>query len=195
MNTSSLRQRLRKIREAHTPLQQSLKAESTAQHFEKWAAQRPAENIASYLTHTGELPTHAINQAVWKQGHRLFVPMLYHTPPQSLRFQPYNVGTPTRDNKYGIAEPAQDEKYSRPAREMGTILMPLLGFDTKGNRLGMGGGYYDRTLEFILDHAFGQPRPFLLGLAYDAQEVKALDRNPWDVPLDAVLTESGIRFF
>ncbi len=193
--THSLRKQLKSIRQSHSPLQQRLRAEAAARHFRPWLAQRGDSNVASYLTHTGELPTDAINRTVWRLGRTLHVPLLHNPDHPSLKFQAFNLGTPTVKNRYGIDEPIPNEHLAKDACEMDLVITPLLGFDAEGNRLGMGGGYYDRTLEFMLDKPPRQPRPFLLGLAYDAQEVNALQRNPWDVPLDAILTESGIRVF
>ena len=74
------------------------------------------------------------------------------------------------------------------------MLVPLVGFDGAGNRLGMGAGYYDRT--FAFRHARRHWRgPRLIGVAYDCQEVDAIDDRAWDVPLDGVVTESGVRMF
>lgn len=75
------------------------------------------------------------------------------------------------------------------AAAMDVVMLPLLGFDVRGTRLGQGGGYYDRTLSKT---SF---RPYRIGLAYAAQQVPVLPREPWDVPLHAVLTESGLRRF
>jgi 5-formyltetrahydrofolate cyclo-ligase len=69
------------------------------------------------------------------------------------------------------------------------VLMPLLGFDSAGTRLGYGGGYYDRTLAIL------PKKPMLVGLAFAAQELDQIPRALHDVPLDAIITENGVRFF
>jgi 5-formyltetrahydrofolate cyclo-ligase len=76
-----------------------------------------------------------------------------------------------------------------PRGEPDIILMPLLGFDAAGTRLGYGGGYYDRTLAAL------HKRPKLIGLAFAVQELPLIPRESHDVPLDAVITESGLRQF
>ena len=67
--------------------------------------------------------------------------------------------------------------------------MPLLGFDRFGTRLGYGGGYYDRTLQQL------KKRPLLVGIAFAAQELDTIPREPHDVPLDMIVTEQGARSF
>jgi 5-formyltetrahydrofolate cyclo-ligase len=70
----------------------------------------------------------------------------------------------------------------------------MLGFDGEGYRVGMGGGYYDATLAFLA-HRRRWRRPALIGVAYAAQEVEYAPRDTWDIPLDAALTEAGLRRF
>ncbi len=94
-------------------------------------------------------------------------------------------------NRFGIPEPCFDPRMCIGPRFLGVVFMPLLGFDQQGNRLGMGGGFYDRALEF--KHRANGTRPLLIGAAFDCQRVEALAINAWDVAMDAVVTESGVR--
>jgi 5-formyltetrahydrofolate cyclo-ligase len=80
------------------------------------------------------------------------------------------------------------------AQELDLILMPLVGFDDRGNRLGMGGGFYDRSLEF-LRHRQHWRKPHLLGIAYDFQRVNGLTADPWDVPLQGVITDQAVYLY
>jgi 5-formyltetrahydrofolate cyclo-ligase len=100
--------------------------------------------------------------------------------------------TPMQRNRYGIPEPVD----ARPlrARQLDLLLMPLVGFDAQGYRLGMGGGYYDATLAFMRHRRWWR-RPRLVGIAYECQRVETLPRDPWDMPLDAVLTEARLYRF
>jgi 5-formyltetrahydrofolate cyclo-ligase len=77
------------------------------------------------------------------------------------------------------------------ARELDLILLPLVAFDESGQRLGMGGGFFDRSLAFLAWRQHWR-KPHLIGLAYDFQKVAALPREPWDVPLDAVVTDQNV---
>ena len=104
-----------------------------------------------------------------------------------LRFAPWRAGEALVANRYGIPEPA-DTRHALPADAMTMIVMPLVGFDAHGHRLGMGGGWYDRSLAFRRNHA--SPPPWLVGAGFAVQQVDALRAEPWDVPLDAICTES-----
>ena len=77
--------------------------------------------------------------------------------------------------------------------QLDIVLLPLLAFDDRGNRLGMGGGYYDRLFASRLHRKTKQP--LRVGLAFDCQQAERLPMQAWDVPLHAVVTESGWRFF
>ena len=89
-------------------------------------------------------------------------------------------------NKYGIQEPSAIGK-PWPANSFDVLLVPLLAFDRSGTRIGMGAGYYDRALK-ALSYQAGT-KPYLIGLAHYFQEINSLEREPWDVPLDAILTD------
>jgi 5-formyltetrahydrofolate cyclo-ligase len=107
-------------------------------------------------------------------------------------FVPLEAGTPLRGNAFGIAEPAHGARGRLPVRHLDTILVPLVGFDAQGHRLGMGAGYYDRALRPRRDRAQPFRRPRLVGVAYSVQQVARLDPAPWDVALDLVVTERGV---
>jgi 5-formyltetrahydrofolate cyclo-ligase len=93
-------------------------------------------------------------------------------------------------NRYGILEPPINNQRLTPTWSLDLVLMPLVAFDAKGNRLGMGAGFYDRTFD-VHNHPY-RPKPKLLGLAYDFQETSGLKPEPWDVPLDYIVTPSRI---
>jgi 5-formyltetrahydrofolate cyclo-ligase len=99
------------------------------------------------------------------------------------------VNSPLVKNRYGIDEPAYAPATVMRAAMLDIVLLPLVGFDLEGNRLGMGKGYYDRTF------AASRTRwrcPKLLGIAHGLQEVAQLPRAAWDVPLDGIVTERGL---
>jgi 5-formyltetrahydrofolate cyclo-ligase len=93
-------------------------------------------------------------------------------------------------NRYGIPEP--DTAELLPAEAMTLVVTPLVGFDDHGQRLGMGGGWYDRSFAFRRDTA---APPWLVGAGFALQHTEPLIAEPWDVPLDAVCTEAGTRLF
>jgi len=89
-------------------------------------------------------------------------------------------------NRFGILEPNKRcEKISVPALDV--LIMPLVGFDRQGNRLGMGAGFYDRALSFKKAKVYG--KPYVIGAAHTVQEVEHIDADPWDIPMNLVVTE------
>lgn len=93
-------------------------------------------------------------------------------------------------NRWGIAEPSPETGMARAPQALDLVCVPLLGFDRRGNRLGQGGGFYDRTFAFVREQQTARPR--LLGVAFACQEVASIEHEPWDVSLHAVITEDGI---
>ena len=96
-------------------------------------------------------------------------------------------------NRYGILEYGPPHGRRR-ARHLDVLFLPLIGFDAEGYRMGMGGGYYDASLAFLSRRRFWL-RPRLVGLAFELQRVERLPRDPWDIPLNAVITEAGVYRF
>jgi 5-formyltetrahydrofolate cyclo-ligase len=142
-----------------------------------------AGHVAGYWAMDGEIALH-----VWQL--RLPPDVRYCLPvlgdDDLLRFAPWRPGEALATNRFGIPEPSEAETL--PAEAMAMIVLPLVGFDSAGQRLGMGGGWYDRSLAFRRDRT-ARP-PWLVGAGFAVQRIDALSAEPWDVPLDAVCTES-----
>ncbi|SDR01404.1 5-formyltetrahydrofolate cyclo-ligase [Pseudoxanthomonas sp. CF385] len=139
--------------------------------------------VAGYWAMDGEIGLHS-----WQL--RLSKDVIYCLPvladDETLRFAPWRPGDELVTNRYGIPEPDIDPRSGLRADEMALIAVPLVGFDDAGHRLGMGGGWYDRTLAARLR----QPAPpWLVGVGFEAQRVASVDAQAWDVPLDAICTE------
>ena len=142
--------------------------------------------VAGYWAMGGELPLHVLQMRL-REGQVWCLPCV--RPDNSLRFAPWRPGDPLVGNRYGIPEPELDPASQLTAADMAVILLPLVAFTAGGARLGMGGGYYDRSLPLRLT----QPAPpVLIGVGYGFQQVDRLPREAWDVPLDAVVTEAGL---
>ena len=137
--------------------------------------------IAGYLAIRGELPVDATLRHARTCGTDTAVPVIKD---QSMLFVRIDDDTTFIRNRFGIKEPADCKNLVSP-QEMDLVLVPLVAFDATGNRLGMGGGFYDRTFELI------ETRPTLVGVAHSFQEVAELQAMPWDVPLNSVITELG----
>ena len=139
--------------------------------------------VAGYWAMDGEIGLHS-----WQL--RLPKAVVYCLPvladDRTLRFAPWRPGDALVTNRYGIPEPDMDPRSGLAATDMAMIVVPLVGFDAAGHRLGMGGGWYDRTLAPRLQRP---APPWLVGVGFEVQRVDALDAQAWDVPLDAVCTE------
>lgn len=139
--------------------------------------------VAGYWACDGELPLHALLSGAPNFSYCL--PCL--APGKLLRFAPWRAGDPLQANRYGIPEPTLAPSSQLQPEQLGAVLLPLLGFSREGVRLGSGGGYYDRSFAFRRAMADGMPR--LIGVGFACQEVDGLAAEPWDVPLDAIVTE------
>jgi 5-formyltetrahydrofolate cyclo-ligase len=190
-----LRLDIRRRRQALTPVEQQQAGQDLAAIFANQPQLQQADHIALYLTNDAELDTHPLIQMLWQQGKTLYLPVMHPFCPGYLLFQRYSAKTPMQFNRFGIAEPVLDCSQICPLSELSLICLPLVAFDAAGNRMGMGGGFYDRTLSQLSrttvapsDTLEQKPQPWLLGLAHQCQQVPSLPQQAWDIPLDAVLT-------
>jgi 5-formyltetrahydrofolate cyclo-ligase len=147
------------------------------------AAYRRARSVALYWPADGEPDVRGIEAHARARGKRLYLPVVCHGG--RMAFAPWVRGGRLRRNRYGIPEPAGGRRV--PAARLDLVFMPLVAFDAQGNRLGMGGGYYDRAL------AGRRRRPLLAGIAFACQQAEAIPIQPWDIPLTVVITERGHR--
>ncbi|MBB1060221.1 5-formyltetrahydrofolate cyclo-ligase [Marilutibacter spongiae] len=143
--------------------------------------------VAGYWATDGEIALHAW-QLRLPRDCRYCLPVLGRG--HRLRFAPWRPGEPLVQNRFGIPEPDVAPTDLLEPEAMQMVVLPLVGFDRTGQRLGLGGGWYDRNFAFRLrDPA----PPWLVGAAYELQHVERLDAAAWDVPLDAVCTESAFH--
>lgn len=191
MDRKQLRQHIRRQRRALTASQRRHHAEHLARtlvhHPLFWRARR----IALYLPNDGEMDLTPLLRRAVKMGKQCFLPVISQVSHNRLWFAAYRPGQGLKPNIYGIPEPANGKWQGRSPIGLDLILMPLVGFDDAGNRLGMGGGYYDRTLAY-LRRRHSWHRPLLLGVAYEFQRVERLVSEVWDVPMHGVITESKL---
>lgn len=140
------------------------------------------KTIASYMSFSGEIDTVAINAALKKMQHNVCLPVVHESLKGIMDFYNYPHDDDLIANRFKILEPKTiSEHYISPA-QIEVVLVPLVGFNEKGDRLGMGGGYYDRMLKKI------SATCLTLGLAYDFQLVPEIKSEQWDMPLDEVIT-------
>ncbi|MGB2078918.1 MAG: 5-formyltetrahydrofolate cyclo-ligase [Vibrio sp.] len=140
------------------------------------------QHIALYLAQDGELDTKPLIDWLWQQGKHIYLPVIHPFSKGQLLFVRYQAETALVSNQYKILEPPLDVTKLCPQAQMDLIFSPLVAFDPTGQRLGMGGGYYDRYFEYFNGHK--------IGLAHDCQCVAALETCAWDQPLDKIITPS-----
>jgi len=138
----------------------------------------------------GELDPWPIAERL-RANQRWYLPVLRRHLPGRLWFVRHCLGMPLRPNRFGIPEPASRNRHILPVHGLDLMLVPLLGFDQHCHRIGMGAGFYDRSLAFLRSRRFWR-RPQLVGLAHECQRVAAIEPEPWDVALDAVITEAAV---
>lgn len=155
---------------------------------------RNSRRIAVYLPADGEVDTAAIIERAWAMGKQVYLPVLVPFLHNRLWFARYEAETPMVRNRFGIAEPRMVHHRRIETHALDLVLAPLVGFDSKGNRLGMGGGFYDRSFSYLARRR-RWCKPHLVGLAYDFQQVPQLPAQHWDVPLTAVVTDTNCHYF
>lgn len=183
---------MRTRRQEIGPAQQREAAKRVARIVAHSALFRRSRHIAFYLANDGELNPAILLQRAWDMGKVCYLPVI--AAGQSLWFAPYAKGDPLASNRFGIPEPARPGLALVNARVLDLILAPLVAFDDQGHRLGMGSGFYDRTLSF-LRHRHTWRKPRLLGIAHELQRVAFIAAETWDVPLDGVASDRQLYFF
>ena len=179
---NQLRQQIRKTRANLTALQQQQAEDSITQQALAFIEERNAQHIALYVSFDGEISTDKLIKNLWAQDKHVYLPVLHPFNPNHLLFLRYLPDTPMLKNKFGIWEPKLNVQNVLPLDELDILFTPLVAFDKQGNRLGMGGGFYDRTLQNWQNSSF-----IPVGLAHQCQQVEQLPTEAWDVPLHQIL--------
>lgn len=186
---SELRRQLRHRRRSLSRTERNRRARALALQFIDTQLAHRCQRVAVFLPNDGEPDLKPLIRRLWAMGKQCYLPVLNR---HRLWFLPYYQHTPLRPNRFQIPEPAMVPNRRIPPQTLDLVLTPLVAFDRRGNRLGMGGGFYDRTFAY-LDHRRHWRRPQLLGVAFDFQEVEELPAHPWDVPLNGVITDSRMN--
>ena len=191
MSKQLIRDRIREQRRRLSPRQQRLAADNLSRRLHAQLFFQRARVVAFYLANDGEIdPTPLMGRAL-KAGKTVCLPVLDPHRPGHLVFVPWKPGGRLQPNRFGIPEPPLLGATRIRWWQLDVVFMPLVGFDRFGNRLGMGGGFYDRTLGPYRQRA----RPLLIGLAHHFQQVAAVEADNWDVPLDGAATDRAFTFF
>lgn len=190
MSKSELRRKIRKLRNNYTDdeiLEFSTRLEQTI--FDQGFIEKRL-SIASFLSFDGEIGTQPINRRIVTTTGQCYLPKLKPTKPNRLWFMPFHGNSVMKVNKFGIPEVNLSVNHAIAVSQLDIVLLPLVAFDGSGNRLGMGGGFYDATFAHLKD---SKKRPKFIGLAYESQKVAEIPTDPWDIRLDGVCTEQ--RFY
>lgn len=194
IDRSSIRKTVRAQRRALTAKQRLVLSDALAWQVTRTRWFRSAKHIAAYLASDGEIDPRGIIETAWALGKTVYLPVLLPVGVNRLWFAPVDAHTPLKPNRFGILEPANAAHTRVHPMRLDVTLTPLVAFDDQGNRLGMGGGFYDRSFHYLLRHKHWR-RPHLIGLAYEFQQQDRLPHADWDVPLSGIVTnETVLRF-
>lgn len=145
-----------------------------------------AKNIAVYVPMKSEVDTWPLIKCAWRMKKRVFAPIAQKSV--NLQFRQITADSKYSTSKMGISEPVDGDFV--PTETLDLVLTPLVAFDSQNNRIGMGGGYYDRTFAFLQQRNHAK-KPLLIGIAFESQRVEKIAPNPWDIPLFSVFSECG----
>lgn len=183
----SLRNHIRLRRRALSSQEQSNAALRVVSRVMNDARILSARTLAVFLSFDGELNTRPLIDALWAAGKQVYLPVLHPFTPGHLLFMRYSATTPLVLNRLRIREPRLDITTLLPLAGLDVLFTPLVAFDAQGQRLGMGGGFYDRTLLHWRPLAGFYP----IGLAHDCQQVAdPLPVEEWDIGLPEIITPS-----
>jgi 5-formyltetrahydrofolate cyclo-ligase len=189
-NRNNIRQEIRGKRSELSDLSQQEQAVLLRENLIEQTEVIHAKKIAIYLANDGELNTQPFINWCWQNEISVYLPVIHPFSKGHLLFLKYTNTSTLILNKYGISEPKLDVRNIITVDKLDIIFTPLVAFDQRGNRLGMGGGFYDRTLStwYIQYQQNKQTKPVPIGLAHDCQKVKKIPIQTWDIPLPKIIT-------
>jgi 5-formyltetrahydrofolate cyclo-ligase len=188
---SGLRKHLRAERRSLSAAEHARRSRLAAKTLVRMPMFSAGKRIALYLSFDRETDTTALIATARRRGVRVFVPVVVDRRHGRIRFYPLEGRL--KAGEFGIAVPKRAARHMAP-RWLDLIVIPLVGVDTSGRRLGMGGGFYDRALEFRRRRRHW-PGPRLVGLAFDCQRTESKFAEAWDISLDSLATESGMQHY
>ena len=151
---------------------------------------KKADRIAAYLAFDGEVDPMPLMVAAVEQGKQVYLPVI-DGKSKPLSFAAWTPTTEQVANRFKILEPQVPRSEHLTGQNLDLVICPLVGFDQTRNRIGVGGGFYDRTFEFLNDPQNGRAVQ-LVGVAFELQKLESIEPQTWDVKLDAVVTEAAI---
>ncbi len=183
------------LRDRHRQARAALSSETQLKHAETLCARllamaevQQARHIAAYIAIRGEISLTAAIETLESSGAQFYLPVLRA---DTMHFAPWHSAQKLHRKGFGLLEPDAPEESWRAATELDLVLAPLVVFDQQCNRIGQGGGYYDRTFSFRRNTQLC--RPTLLGVAHHSQQEPSLPVQYWDVPLDMIATDRHLH--
>ncbi|MCF6282373.1 MAG: 5-formyltetrahydrofolate cyclo-ligase [Candidatus Polarisedimenticolaceae bacterium] len=186
-----LRRQKRQLRRHLSKHDQRSHALDVARHLMTLPQFLRSRRVALYFSADGEIDTTPLLHQLRNLGKVSFYPALHNRPAPLLWFIKHQAGDPLIKNRFGISEPSIRRHQPTKPWALDVVILPLVAFDAECNRLGMGGGYYDRTFAYLKNRHYWR-KPILIGVAHECQRVTQLESEAWDVPLDAVVTEERV---
>jgi 5-formyltetrahydrofolate cyclo-ligase len=180
---SQLRELAKKKRLALTPLQQQLAAKRILVKIKALPEFKRAQHIAAYSAMAGELNLQKVIELALLKEKNIYLPTLVQGSKQ-LTFFPYTKNQKLSKNHFGIKQTLKGRALQ--IKKLDLVLMPLVAFDTKGNRIGMGGGFYDFSFQHLNKKRFR--KTLVIGVAHDCQKVEAISSNDWDVAANKIIS-------
>lgn len=183
---SRLRKTMRDRRGRISPACRQQWDDRVNQHLLERVSQSCPQVVAAYLSFDGEPDLSSALARMSGLDVTIALPVIQDLPGKSaITFCSWKEGAPLRQNRYGIPEPV--DSCPVPVPEIDLVLVPLVGWDVTGARLGMGASFYDRLFQPFAE----KQRPERIGVAYELQKMDSVPCDPWDIPLHGILTENG----
>jgi len=191
---NAVRREMRACRRELSPRHRDLASNRFVTLALRMRALQPGRRIALYFAYGAEADPSELLQRALRMGCAIYLPTITDHRAKRMRFARYEGGTNLVRNRYGIPEPDKKRRVFVSARHLDVIFVPLVAVDSQGNRIGSGAGFYDRALKHL--HAGRRwRRPKLVGIAFECQRLAQIPSHPWDVPLDALITEKTFYRF
>ncbi|WP_240327132.1 5-formyltetrahydrofolate cyclo-ligase [Ursidibacter arcticus] len=182
---NQLRKQMRAKRQALTLDEQRFAAQNIIPKSLELIEYYSAQHLAFYLPFNGEISPLPLIKKLRSIGKKIYLPVLHPFSSHQLLFLRFDDEADLSPNRFGILEPKLDVRKVLPISELEMIFVPLVACDTQGNRLGMGGGFYDRTLS--------QAKHLIsVGLAHQCQQLECLPLESWDEPLDYIVIGNAV---
>ncbi|OCG40524.1 5-formyltetrahydrofolate cyclo-ligase [Gilliamella sp. Fer1-1] len=178
----NIRKLIRQKRRQLPPTERDIAQQVIYQKIAHHQAIKTANNIAIFLSFDGEVETKPIIEYLWEKNKSVYLPIINPLVPTDLLFLQYTKQTSLIKNKFGILEPELNQSKILPYHQLDIVFTPLVAFDQRGYRMGMGGGFYDRLLA---NYQAQQILP--IGLAFACQKVQHIDNKPWDIRLPEII--------